>query len=75
MGFHSEEQWVQWIDQLAQHDYVVIDDFMLDDQLNEVLSYMRVALNNQDFRPAAIGTRPNHDGTASPIALVTAALV
>lgn len=50
---------MQWIDQLAQHDYVVIDDFMLDDQLNEVLSYMRVALNNQDFRPAAIGTLDN----------------
>lgn len=59
MGFHSEEQWVQWIDQLAQHDYVVIDDFMLDDQLNGVLSYMQVALNNQDFKPAAIGTLDN----------------
>jgi SM-20-related protein len=59
VGFHSEEQWVQWIDQLAQHDYVVINDFMLDDQLNEVLSYMQVALNNQDFKPAAIGTLDN----------------
>lgn len=50
---------MQWIDQLAQHDYVVIDDFMLDDQLNGVLSYMQVALNNQDFKPAAIGTLDN----------------
>ncbi|WP_421976555.1 2OG-Fe(II) oxygenase [Roseivirga seohaensis] len=51
----SEEQWIDWVDQLSQNDFVVIDDF-LDKQLFEsIRTYFLDRLEVDGFSDAAIG--------------------
>ncbi|WP_339607758.1 2OG-Fe(II) oxygenase [uncultured Roseivirga sp.] len=51
----SEEQWINWVDQLSQNDFVVIDDF-LDKQLFEnIRAYFLDRLETDGFSDAAIG--------------------
>ncbi|KYG77000.1 SM-20-related protein [Roseivirga ehrenbergii] len=51
----SEEQWIDWVDQLSQNDFVVIDDF-LDKQLFEnIRTYFIDRLEMDGFSDAAIG--------------------
>ncbi|WP_323756922.1 2OG-Fe(II) oxygenase [Roseivirga sp.] len=51
----SEEQWINSVDQLAQNDFVIIDDF-LDKQLFEsIRTYFLDRLEADGFSDAAIG--------------------
>ncbi len=57
-SYHSNEKWLNWIDELAQQDYVIIDDFLSDSLYQEVRTHF---LNKIDeFDQAGIGSLDNH---------------
>ncbi|MFT6053741.1 MAG: SM-20-related protein [Candidatus Endobugula sp.] len=55
MSSFSEEQWINWVDQLAKDDYVVIDSFLNDEMFNMIRSYFLARLATDGFSDAAIG--------------------
>ncbi|UBM59808.1 2OG-Fe(II) oxygenase [Marinilongibacter aquaticus] len=57
MGFYTEEQWLQWIDALAEQDYVVIDSFFSEDMLSEILDFFVQKRAEDDFEKASIGVQ------------------
>lgn len=50
---HRDEQWSIWFDTLAENDFVVIDDFLPDHLLSQVLHFFKQ--QETEFRPAKIG--------------------
>ena len=56
----SDEQWIDWVDALANNDYLVIDDF-LDDEIYTLLrGFFLNKLGHDEFDPAGIGAQANH---------------
>lgn len=50
---YRDEQWSKWFDTLAENDFVVVDDFLPDLLLTEVLRFFKD--QETEFRPAKIG--------------------
>ena len=50
---YRDEQWSNWFDTLAENDFVVVDDFLPDVLLKEVLHFFTE--QETEFRPAKIG--------------------
>ncbi len=55
MKFYSEEEWINWVDSLAEHDYVVIDDFVSNDLFNRLSVFLFDRLRENEFDKAGIG--------------------
>lgn len=55
MNFFSEESWINWVDQLSDQDYVVIDDFISEDLYREIRSHFLAKLEEDNFDKAGIG--------------------
>ncbi len=55
MAIFEEEKWVDWIDQMAQHDFVVIGDFLPLSAYEKLKSYLNKKLDEQQFDKAGIG--------------------
>lgn len=53
---HSSEQWNSWMDQLAENDFVYIDDFISDNLLQQIQQYFQSLLEESEFSKAAIGS-------------------
>jgi len=53
---YSSEQWSNWLEQLANKDYVFVDDFIPDQLYQQVQSYFQQLLDESEFSKAAIGT-------------------
>lgn len=51
----SEEQWINWVDQLSQNDYVIIDDFLPKVLFDDIRAYFLGRLDADGFSDAAIG--------------------
>lgn len=56
MTNNHEDIWVDWVDTLSEENYLVIDDFINDRELDIFLSYFQDHLNENDFKKAGIGT-------------------
>lgn len=56
----SEEQWINWVDALADQDYVVIDDFLDEDLYGQLRSFFLKKLGHDEFDPAGIGALAQH---------------
>lgn len=56
----SEEQWIDWVDALANDDYVVIDNFLSDDVYSQLRSFFLTKLGHDEFDPAGIGALAEH---------------
>lgn len=54
--FYSDEQWNRWLSQLADIDYVVVDDFLPVDLYQQVQKYFQSQLDEHEFSKAAIGS-------------------
>lgn len=52
---YSEEKWIGWLDQLAENDYVVIDDFISDELFNEVMCFFGEMEAEDKLKKAGIG--------------------
>ncbi len=53
-NIHTTDDWLKWIDALAEKDFVVIDDFMNVHMFDELLSF--IDRHKSDFERAGIGT-------------------
>ena len=53
---YTDEQWIQWFDKLAEDDFVVVDDFLSDQQLRLIMDFFRQAEENDHLKKAGIGT-------------------
>ncbi len=56
MRAFSEDTWINWVDRLSEDNYLVIDDFIEDQELDVFLSYFKESLEEEDFKPAGIGS-------------------
>lgn len=56
---HNEEQWSNYFDQLAEQDYVVIDQFLADNILSELLTFFNSIEKRDLLKKAAIGSSGN----------------
>ncbi len=55
MAFYTESQWVDWVDQLADKDYVVVDNFLPQEHYKTLRSFFLSKLEENDFNKAGIG--------------------
>lgn len=55
MRTFSEDTWIDWVDRLSEDNYLVIDDFIEDQELEVFLRSFRDSLEEEDFKPAGIG--------------------
>lgn len=62
---HSTAHWNEWLDQLAIHDYVFIDNFISDHLFNTIQDYFNQLLDTREFAKAAIGTSKKRQIKAS----------
>jgi len=53
---YTDEQWIQWFDKLAEDDFVVVDDFLSDQQFRLIMNFFRQAEENDHLKKAGIGT-------------------
>ena len=51
-----EEKWIEWIDQLAEKDYTIIDDFISHDLFRIIVQFFRKMENEDCLQKAGIGT-------------------
>jgi len=56
MNNYSDEQWVNWIDQLAEKNYIVIDDFISPTLFHVLIVFFFKKLNQDLFVKAGIGS-------------------
>ena len=54
--FHTEEEWNNWLDKLADDDYVVVDNFISESFYREVQDYFERLMEESEFNKAAIGS-------------------
>jgi SM-20-related protein len=51
----SEEQWIEWVDQLAQDDYIIIDDFIPESLYDTIRTFLLRRREEDEFAKAGIG--------------------
>ncbi|MGR3809887.1 2OG-Fe(II) oxygenase [Jiulongibacter sp. NS-SX5] len=56
MEFYPEEQWLTWIDVLAENEYLIIDDFLEKNLLQDIQNFFTERRKEDDFAKASIGT-------------------
>ncbi len=59
MGIYDDDRWLAWIDQLAEQEYVVIDNFLTDTLYAEIRNFFLRHLEMDDFSKAGIGASGN----------------
>ncbi|MEJ2006486.1 MAG: hypothetical protein P8X57_16350 [Cyclobacteriaceae bacterium] len=55
MDYYTDAEWLTWIDELSGKDFVAIDDFLPPSVIEDLLSFFRDHLRNNDFAKAGIG--------------------
>ncbi|MEQ9443259.1 MAG: 2OG-Fe(II) oxygenase [Cyclobacteriaceae bacterium] len=56
MPMFSEDQWIDWVDRLAQDDYTIIDDFISESLYQDIRAFLRRQQEEEEFAKAGIGT-------------------
>ncbi|MEQ8524243.1 2OG-Fe(II) oxygenase [Gracilimonas sp.] len=52
-----DETWIGWLDQLAEQDYVVVDDFISNEFFNRIMAFFSEAEENDKLKKAGIGAQ------------------
>ncbi|MCG2587242.1 hypothetical protein [Rhodohalobacter sulfatireducens] len=53
---YSEEQWIQWMDELAFNDYVIADDFISEEMFRSIMSFFHEKEHGNLLKRAGIGS-------------------
>lgn len=53
--FYSEEKWLGWMDQLAENDYVIVDDFISDEMYIGIMDFFHEMESADKLKKAGIG--------------------
>ncbi|MEQ8906520.1 2OG-Fe(II) oxygenase [Ekhidna sp.] len=56
MNFFPEEKWIDWVDQLSENDYVVIDNFLSPELYQVVRKFLLQRLEEDEFKRAGLGS-------------------
>jgi SM-20-related protein len=56
LTFFSEEQWLAWIDQLSEDNYVIVDDFLPEVLFKDIDAFFVTKTAEDVFKKAQIGT-------------------
>lgn len=59
MSVYTDEQWLEWIDELSEHDLVVIDEFLPVGHYQRLKEFFLQHLQQEDFSRAGIGHAGN----------------
>lgn len=65
MEFHSQDKWIDWVDALANDDYLVIDDFLSEGLFELIKSFLLEHISKDDFAKAGIGALVKYKVTES----------
>ena len=60
MKFNSEDVYIEWLDRLAEDDFVVIDDFISPDLYEQIHGFFQERLDEDDLAKAGIGALGDH---------------
>lgn len=52
---YSEDQWLKWMDRLAEDDYVIVDDFISDQLFAQIMDFFGEMEESDLLRKAGIG--------------------
>lgn len=53
---YSDKMWLGWMDQLAEKEYVVVDDFIDEGHFRQIMSFFQEKERNNELKKAGIGT-------------------
>ncbi len=53
---YLDEEWIKWMDRLAEQDFVIIDDFISDEMFKSILGFFHAAEGDDKLKRAGIGT-------------------
>lgn len=53
---YSEEKWISWMDELAEKDVVIVDDFISDELYKKVMDFFSAVEENERLKKAGIGS-------------------
>ena len=53
---YSEEKWISWMDELAEKDVVIVDDFISDDLYRKIMDFFSAVEENERLKKAGIGS-------------------
>lgn len=56
MGYHMPKVWLQWVDQLSEKGYVIIDNFVTYEDYLLIRNFFLAKLESEAFKKAGIGT-------------------
>jgi SM-20-related protein len=54
---YSEEQWLSWMDRLAEDDYVIVDDFISDELYGNIMNFFHEMEESDKLKKAGIGSQ------------------
>lgn len=54
---YSEEQWLTWMDRLAEDDYLVVDDFITEKLFEEIMAFFHEMEETDKLKKAGIGSQ------------------
>lgn len=55
--FYTEEDWLGWMDQLAENDYVIVDDFISDEMYSGIMDFFHEMESADKLKKAGIGAQ------------------
>ena len=55
IDIHNDDQWIGWVDQLSDQHYLVLDEFISEQELRSFRDYFAIQLKNETFSKAGIG--------------------
>ena len=55
-GYFADSQWESWADKLAENNFVILDDFLNPTLLRKIQIFLKLKLEEEEFRKAGIGT-------------------
>ena len=55
MSVYSEEKWISWMDELAENEFVIVDDFITDELYQSIMELFVDLERKQELKKAGIG--------------------
>ncbi len=53
---YTDEQWLEWLDRLAEEDFVIVDQFISEQLYRKLMDFFRKAESDDRLKKAGIGT-------------------
>ncbi len=56
---YSDEQWLGWMDRLAEADFVIVDDFISNELYENIMEFFHEMEESEKLKKAGIGAQQN----------------